>query len=271
MELSLDQFFGHIRNWLPYTSLEMHNKIGFYTDNFNLSKLNLLKNDFKSFLGFERSRFLKRFSIEDINKAILKFNSDKEEKIVYENLLSDEKLDLIEKLLCPNEFYACYRFLDTLIAEIEDQQGSSIHDLKTQLIKNENKYSKEVNQSSSKTKKVQKEIILRPTSFNDIFLVPDWHDLINVLAKLEPPLIDKDLNFIGKKRGGKGIICCWILTLINKGKINSSIKRQFLAEVLNKEIKNLNLGLDGSTFSKVNHRYDTEWEEKLLKLANLLP
>ena len=132
MELSQRSFFEWIRLSWTYSSLEIHNHISFFTDNLNLKKLNLLKNDFESFLGFERSRFLKRFSIEDINKAILKFNSDKEEKIVYENLLSDEKLDLIEKLLCPNEFYACYRFLDTLIAEIKDQQGSSIHDFKTQ-------------------------------------------------------------------------------------------------------------------------------------------
>lgn len=271
MELSLDQFFFQIRHFLLYTSLELHNKIGFYTDNFNLKKLELLKDDFEYFLSIEKKNYRNTLSIEVINKAILKFDSDKEAGIDYKNLSYDEKLDFVVELSCQNKFYTCYRFLDTIIAEIKEQRGSSIHDLKTQLIKNENKYTKEVNQSSSKTKKDQKEIILRPTSFNDIFLVPDWHDLINVLAKLEPPLIDKDLNFIGKKRGGKGIICCWILTLINKGKINSSIKRQFLAEVLNKEIKNLNLGLDGSTFSKVNHRYDTEWEEKLLKLANLLP
>lgn len=133
MELSQRSFFDRIKFPWPYTSLEMHNHIAFFTDNFNLKKLNLLKNDFESFLRFERSQFSKRFSIEDIDNAILKFNSDKEEKIVYENLSSDEKLDLVEKLLCPNEFYACYRFLDTLIGEIKDQRGSSIHDFKTQI------------------------------------------------------------------------------------------------------------------------------------------
>lgn len=275
MELSQRSFFDWIKFSWPYTSLEMHNHIAFFTDNFNLKKLNLLKNDFESFLRFERSQFSKRFSIEDIDNAILKFNSDKEEKIVYENLSSDEKLDLVEKLLCPNEFYFCYSFLDTLTSEIRDHKDSpkdySIYNLKATEIKPDENLSPSVNESSTFTKANKKEIILDPTSFEEIFNVPNWKDFIIVLEKLEPPLIDEKLDFIGSSRGGKGIICSWISTLQSKGKIKSSIKRQVLSSVLNNEIKGLELGKDGSTFSKINIEYQNKWEKKLLKLAGLLP
>lgn len=271
MELSLDQFFMHIRCSFPYTSLEIHNNIEFYTDNFNPKKLEILKKNFESFLRTERKKFSNRFSIEDIDKVVSNFNYEKAEKIEYKNLSNDEKLQLVEKLLFPNEFYACYRFLDTLEAEMKSYENSTILNLKTQQIENTINFNQHLSQSSTKTKEEQKKNIFEPKSFKDIFLVPDWQDLIDVLKKLEPPLLDKDLNFIGKEKGGKGIICSWISTLKNKGKIKPSINRQDLAKVLNNEIKNLNLGSDGSTFSKVNNSYETEWENKLLKLAQIIP
>lgn len=133
MELSLNQFFMHIRYSLPYTSLEIHNNIEFYTDNFNPKKLEILKKDFESFLRTERKKFSNRFSIEDIDKAVLEFNCNKAEKIEYKNLSNNKKLDLVEKLLFPNEFYACYHFLDMLLAQIKDQKGSSINFFKPQI------------------------------------------------------------------------------------------------------------------------------------------
>ncbi|TKC00179.1 hypothetical protein [Pedobacter cryophilus] len=123
----------------------------------------------------------------------------------------------------------------------------------------------------SKTNEVSSSESSSPPSFSDLFITQDWLFYILALSKLDTPLIDESLNYIGPIRGGKGIICNWILTLQKKGKIKPSIKRQILSEVLNNEISGLNLGKDGSTFSKFNKDYLNNWENKLLKLAGLLP
>lgn len=110
-----------------------------------------------------------------------------------------------------------------------------------------------------------------PLSFQDIFILPDWKIYISALSQVTNPVISNQYEFIGKSQKHKGVICSWIKELQVKGIIRNQYNRQQLASILNREIKDLNLGKDGKTFDNVSLVYENQYRDSLLRLSNLLP
>ena len=110
-----------------------------------------------------------------------------------------------------------------------------------------------------------------PQSFADIFTSPDWQKYIDALHEVDKPVITSTYEFIGNPKRHKGIICCWIKELQNRGLIGKNHSRQQLTVVLNREIKNLNLGNDGKTFDNYSTSYENNYKKSLLRRTNLLP
>ena len=103
-------------------------------------------------------------------------------------------------------------------------------------------------------------------TFSDIFSNQDWQKYILVLKKTEPPLINSNFEFIGNPKRHKGVICSWIKHLQYKGIIKQTINRSKLADVLNNELKNFNMGKDGKSFDNTSETYKKEFEFQLLAL-----
>jgi hypothetical protein len=108
--------------------------------------------------------------------------------------------------------------------------------------------------------------------FRDIFISPDWELYIGALSQVTNPVISNPpYKFTGKSQKHKGVICSWIKELQHRGIISNQYNRQQLASVLNREIKDLNLGKDGKTFDNISLVYDNHYRTALLRLTNLLP
>ena len=107
--------------------------------------------------------------------------------------------------------------------------------------------------------------------FKDIFLSADWKKYIDALYEVDNPVISIDYVFIGKPKKHKGVIACWLKELQEYGKINKKYTRQDLVEVLNSEIKGLNLGKYGKTVDNYSLAYENEYKSKLKRITNLLP
>ncbi|HTA81307.1 MAG TPA: hypothetical protein VK783_00105 [Bacteroidia bacterium] len=120
-------------------------------------------------------------------------------------------------------------------------------------------------------KQESKEIIEEPLSFKDIFLSADWRKYIDALYEIENPVISTEYEFIGNPKKHKGVIASWIKELQERGKINKKYSRKHLAEVLNSEIKGLDLGKDGKTLDNYSIAYENEYKGKLRRITNLLP
>lgn len=103
--------------------------------------------------------------------------------------------------------------------------------------------------------------------FEDIFTTPDWEKYIMALNKTEPPILDDKFVFIGRPKLHKGVVCSWIKHLQDKGLIKPNINRSQLASVLNKELKDFNLGKDGKTFDNVSNEYEKNFKNQLSDLV----
>lgn len=99
--------------------------------------------------------------------------------------------------------------------------------------------------------------------FKDIFAVEDFEKYISVFEKTTPALLNSKWEFIGKARKHKGVICSWISDLKFKSIIKPGVRRSELAYVLNKEIKYLNLGIDGKTFDNVSSEYRDSFKDQI--------
>lgn len=117
--------------------------------------------------------------------------------------------------------------------------------------------------SSDETIKIKKEL----KEFADIFVNSDWRKFISALEKSDPKLINSNWEFIGKPRSHKGVICSWISYLQSKGEINGKINRSELANVLNNEIKYLDIGKDGKTFTNFSKLFDSDFKDILINLS----
>lgn len=90
---------------------------------------------------------------------------------------------------------------------------------------------------------------INPTMFEEIFVETDFQKYIDALRYTEPPLLNDNMEFIGKKRGGTGEVGLWIAYLRLKRIINPNISRQHLGIVFSSNIKNLYFGKDARTIS----------------------
>jgi len=106
----------------------------------------------------------------------------------------------------------------------------------------------------------------RPENFEDIFVSTSWQNYIDVLTQTTPPLISTDRIFIGNRKRHIGVICSWINHLKMKGIISQTISRSDLANVLNTELKDFNMGKDGKTFDNVSNEYK-KFESQLIQLT----
>jgi len=86
-----------------------------------------------------------------------------------------------------------------------------------------------------------------PNSFDEIFKPNvDVKVCIDALKKVEPPIIDNNLNYILSAKE-KSAMAAWINVLIKRKKINSCDHKD-LPKLLNKKFAGLNLGYDGRIF-----------------------
>jgi hypothetical protein len=121
-----DLFFERIR-YCELNKLETYRTVEHITDNFDVEKLNLLYQDFESFVTVQKNEFLEKFTEADYSKAfssyaliglelppIEDFNRKHEGYLKHRIIPgSDKPLDS-EKLLFPQEFQCCYQFLSLL-------------------------------------------------------------------------------------------------------------------------------------------------------------
>jgi hypothetical protein len=118
---------------------------------------------------------------------------------------------------------------------------------------------------------ISKPVTETSPAFKDIFLAMDWKKYIDALHEVDNPVISIDYKFIGNAKKHKGVIASWIKELQDKGIIHKKYSRKHLAEVLNSEIKGLDLGKDGKTIDNYSLAYENEYKSKLKRIANLLP
>lgn len=105
-----------------------------------------------------------------------------------------------------------------------------------------------------------------PVSFEDIFVPSEWRKYIDALSKVDNPVLSDNLEFIGKAKKHKGVVCSWIRELQTIGFIRKGFNRLQLSVVLNNEIKNLDLGKDGKTLENPSYEYDKFYKKKLLEI-----
>lgn len=103
--------------------------------------------------------------------------------------------------------------------------------------------------------------------FKDIFLCEDWNKYISAFEKTTPPLLSREWLFIGNRKKHIGVICAWLYELKGKGIIKQSYTRSKLATILNAEIKEFNMGLDGKTFDNTSHEYTNKFKSQLLSIT----
>ena len=85
-----------------------------------------------------------------------------------------------------------------------------------------------------------------PKKFEDLFKDTNFvSPCIDILKKVEPPLIDKNCNYIGKS---KGAFCVWINEMERQEFINHYSDRKIFAEMIPLRIKNFSI--DESMFGK---------------------
>jgi hypothetical protein len=130
-----------------------------------------------------------------------------------------------------------------------------------QWLHNEKEYFKEAKQYFKP--ELQKSTISNPSKFEDIFIEKDYSKYIQLLKNAKPKLVTDKLEYIGSKRNGKGIIGSWLKELQLTGKVYIGYNRRQLAVVLNNEIKELNIGLDGKTLDNRSKTFENVYEEQL--------
>jgi len=260
MELSTNQIFQQIRDGvLAY--IDMINYLERVTDNFKLSKLKIIQSDFNVFYYPQLHEFEDNFTIQEIGKAIEEYTKsntlvpikkfpmwDKEGEKYYKDVVD------VEQLLYPMEFYDCRQFEGLIDGLIEKY---------SEIKKKENVKKSFPNNHNSEDDTVGY------SSFKDIFKVEDWKIYISAFQKTQPPILDKDWNFIGIPKKHKGVICAWIKDLQQiHGVIKLNINRKELAFVVNREIKGIELGEYGKTFDNKSYEYAHGFEQQLKEIIS---
>jgi hypothetical protein len=103
-------------------------------------------------------------------------------------------------------------------------------------------------------------------TFESITLKGDWKELLLKLSLVDPPLIDKDLKYIGRSKKDKGVVCSWISYLQTKGFILNNISRRDLASILNITILNFELGAEGRTLGNNSYHFEDNYKQQLIDL-----
>ena len=115
----------------------------------------------------------------------------------------------------------------------------------------------------TKTKTEQEQ----PKTFDELFYNPEHAEpCLQILSKLQPPVIDAINNYIGK--GKKGVFPLWVDVLKNhKPKpLIKHFKDSVYTDLLNQKVKGLNLTKDASEFRKVYKRLETNKIELDIKV-----
>jgi hypothetical protein len=114
-------------------------------------------------------------------------------------------------------------------------------------------------QAEAKPKKLE-----APQTFEELFHDPNFiFACIDILKKVEPPLIDTECNYIGKLKGG---ICVWIDEMERQGFVKHFSDRKIYASLLPQRIKRFSI--DESMFGKTQKRAEEKYREDLKTLLS---
>lgn len=132
-EPTVQDFFEKVKEG-NLTQLEIYNQVQKFTDNFDLTKLEILFQDFEFFLFVEKEERLGEFSKEEITKALSELEKKKKPipfieipklptiGIKHKKDKTDKIID-VEKLLYPYDFFTCYQFSKFLTSEIKNRRA----------------------------------------------------------------------------------------------------------------------------------------------------
>ena len=90
-----------------------------------------------------------------------------------------------------------------------------------------------------------------------------------MFEKTKPALLNSNWQFIGNPKKHKGVICSWIRDLQLQSVIKLNISRSELAQVLNNELQDLNLGKDGKTLHNLSAVYKKEFKGQIETLLDM--
>jgi len=148
------------------------------------------------------------------------------------------------------------------IAALEKDLFELLRDYKAQLA---DLFDIDLTQQSATTNLNNRKPQTSPTTFEEIFIVPDWKRYIDALMQTDPPLLNGNMEFIGKKQGGTGEVGRWIAYLKFRSIINPNISRQHLGIVFSSNIKNLYFGEDARTINYNSTLAHTSILKQLIK------
>ncbi len=108
-----------------------------------------------------------------------------------------------------------------------------------------------------------------PKTFDELFYNTDLvKPCIDILKKLDPPLIDTDCNYIGNL---KGVFCVWIDEMQRQGIVKHYSDRKIFASLIPQKIKRFSIdeSMFGKYQSKAENLYRTEIKTKvsIIKLS----
>lgn len=131
-ETTVQDFFDKVKEG-DLTQLEIYNQVQKFTDNFDLTKLEILFQDFGFYLFIEKEERLGECTDEQIQKALRELH-ERGKPVPYKKQLDiptlnnmrkkgepDKVLDT-EALLYPFDFFTCYQFEKFLIEEIKKRR-----------------------------------------------------------------------------------------------------------------------------------------------------
>jgi hypothetical protein len=149
---------------------------------------------------------------------------------------------------------------NTLLKLIETEFLSYPEDTaekKTYLVKaDDGKFIKQ----QTKTKKKQD----TPKTFEELFYDTYFvYPCIDILKKIDPPLIDANCNYIGKLKGG---ICIWIDELQRQSIIKHISERKIYPALLSQKIKNFSI--DESMFGKIQYKAEDKYRTDIKTLIS---
>ena len=105
-----------------------------------------------------------------------------------------------------------------------------------------------------------------PKTFDELFYNTDLvKPCIDILKKLDPPLIDTDCNYIGKL---KGVFCVWIDEMQRQGIVKHYSDRKIFASLIPQKIKRFSI--DESMFGKYQSRAEDLYRTDIkTKVSNI--
>ena len=103
-----------------------------------------------------------------------------------------------------------------------------------------------------------------PASFEDIFNNKEFiQNCIDVLKEVEPPLIDANYTFIGKR---KGAVCVWIDELQRQGFVKHYTDRKVFSKLIPQKIKRFSI--DESMFGKPHKMANDDYRKDFKTLIS---